>query len=336
MSHLDATSSVPVSIAGLTGELHIGPWTWAVFGGVVAVSLVVDLALHRGERELTRRGAIGWTCAWIVLALLFAAWIWVRFGSSVAWVFVTAYLVEKSLSVDNLFVFLVIFSRLNIPRGDQHRVLFWGILGAFVTRAAFIAVGAVVLASWHFATYLLGAFLVFTGIKTFRTDPAEESKEGAVLDLLERHVPYTNRLRGHKFFVIENGRRLATPLFMALIAIEATDVMFALDSIPAVFAISREPFIVFSSNVFAILGLRALYLVIADLVADLDYLHYGLGVLLAYVGVKMIASHHIEIPYWLSLGITVSILTAAIIPSLIVRRRRKKSQMAEGDEPLST
>lgn len=308
---------------GVARGLDVDPWAWGLFVALVVASLVIDLVAHRGDRDQGRRGALLWTGVWIALALVFAGWIWSQHGAPVAQEFLAAYLVEKSLSVDNLFVFLVIFGRLKVPRSDQHRVLFWGIVGAFATRAAFIALGAAVLSTWEVATYVLGAFLVFTGIKTLRSDP-HDKREGPVLDFIERHVPFTKRLEGHKFFVVEGGRRLATPLFMALIAIEVTDIMFAVDSIPAVFAISSDPFIVFSSNVFAILGLRALYLVIADLVADLDYLHYGLGVLLSFVGLKMIASRHVEIPHWLSLAITVVIIAAAVIPSLVARRRRQR------------
>ena len=298
-------------------------WAWLVFAIVVAVSLVFDLVLHRGERAIGRRQAIMWSVAWIGISLLFAGWVGVQFGKDSMLEFLTAYLVEKSLSVDNLFVFLVIFGRLKIPQTEQHRVLFWGILGAFATRAAFIGAGTVVLAKWHFAVYVLGAFLVYTGIKTLRTHPDAEAKEGWVLPFLQKHVPFTVRLRGHHFSVRENGRWLATPLLLALLAIEGTDILFAVDSIAAVLAISTSPFIVFSSNVFAILGLRALYVLLAELVSNLRYLHFGLGGILVFVGAKMLASKLVALPHWLSLLITLAILVAAIVPSLVSRRRRR-------------
>lgn len=304
-------------------RLDVPTWAWVVFAVVVVVSLTIDLAVHRNGHGNGRRAAIFWSCVWIGISLLFAGFIWFELGGAVAQEFLTAWLVEKSLSVDNLFVFLVIFGRLKIPRTEQHRVLFWGIVGAFLTRALFIAVGAAVLARWQAATYVLGAFLVFTGAKTLRSHPEHDDKESRVLGFLKERLPLTTRVDGGAFTVVESGKRVATPLLLALVAIEVTDIMFAVDSIPAVFAISNEPFIVFSSNVFAILGLRALYLVLADIVADLKYLHYGLGALLIFVGAKMLASAWVHLPHWASLAITVAILAAAIIPSLAARRRRR-------------
>jgi tellurite resistance protein TerC len=295
---------------------------WLLFAIVVVISLVVDLALHRGNRSVSRRGALVWSGVWIALSLAFAGWVALAFGARSGVEFLTAYLVEKSLSVDNLFVFLVIFRALRIPKTEQHRVLFWGILGAFATRAVFILAGATLLDRWHYAVYVLGAFLVYTGVKTFRSrQENEDQKAGRLLSFLQRRLPVTERLHGHHFTVVEAGKRMATPLFVALLAIEGTDIIFAVDSIAAVLAISSVPFIVFTSNVFAILGLRALYLVIADLVANLRYLHYGLGGILVFVGAKMVASRVVHLPHWLSLVITVTILLAAVIPSLIVRRR---------------
>ena len=307
-------------------RLHVPTWAWAVFAVVVVVSLAVDLVAHRNGHGNGRRAAFVWSCIWIGISLLFAGFVWFELGGKVAQEFLTAWLVEKSLSVDNLFVFLVIFGRLKIPRSHQHGVLFWGIVGAFVTRALFIAAGSAVLARWQVATYILGAFLVFTGLKTLRSHPEQDDddgKESRIIGFLQKHLPFTTRMDGGAFTFIENGKRVATPLLLALVGIEVTDIMFAVDSIPAVFAISKEPFIVFSSNVFAILGLRALYLVLADVVADLKYLHYGLGTLLVFVGAKMLASGYVHLPHWASLAITVAILSAAIIPSVIARRRQR-------------
>lgn len=299
-------------------------WAWALFAGVVVAALATDLVMHRGDHARGRRAALVWSGVWIGVSLLFAGFIAIELGGHHAQAFINAWLVEKSLSVDNLFVFLIIFRRLRVPHSEQHRVLFWGILGAFLTRALFIGTGSVILSHAPAATWLFGAFLLYTGQKALRTGPDEETEqESKVLGWLERKLPFTSKRRGHAFTVLDAGRRVATPLLLALVAIELSDIMFAVDSIPAVFAISKEPFIVFTSNVFAILGLRALYLVLADVVADLKYLHYGLGALLIFVGAKMCLSSFVHIPHMISLAITVTILAGAIIPSLVVRRRER-------------
>lgn len=306
-------------------SISVPLWAWALFAGIVVISLGVDLIQHRGDHANGKRAALVWSGVWIGVSLLFAGWVGLQFGHRAFHAFLTAWLVEKSLSIDNLFVFLVIFRHIKVPRDEQHRVLFWGILGAFVTRALFIAAGSAILSRWQFANFILGAFLVYTGVKTFRSGDNQEEEESKVLTWLEKHLPITKKRHGHAFFAIEAGKRVATPLLLALVAIELSDIMFAVDSIPAVFAISQDPFIVFTSNVFAILGLRALYLVLADLVADLKYLHYGLGALLLFIGAKMLLSHWIHIWNIVSLGITVAILAAAIVPSLIVRRRERRA-----------
>jgi tellurite resistance protein TerC len=310
-----ADSSVP---------LDVPFWAWLLFAGVILLSLIVDLVAHRGGRGLSRRHAVGYSVGWIALALLFAGFVALEFGSVTAQAFLTAYLIEKSLSIDNLFVFLVIFARLKIPEAEQHRVLFWGIIGALVSRALFIAAGAALLARWHFAVYVLGAFLIYTGFKTARVAHGP-TKEGWALAFLQRHLRLTSSLHGHHFFVVEAGRRVGTPLMLAVIAIEITDVIFALDSVPAVFAISRDPFIVYSSNVFAILGLRALYLVLADMLKDLKYLHYGLAAILAFAGTKMLTSDLLHLPAAVSLLIVALILVSSIIPSVIARRRLRRA-----------
>jgi tellurite resistance protein TerC len=297
---------------------------WLVFAGVVAVSLAADLFGHRGGRSLSRRAAAAWTVVWVSVALLFGGWVAVALGRDSAEDFVTAWLIEKSLSVDNLFVFLIVFGNLRIPQADQHRVLFWGILGAFVTRAVFIASGSALLAAWHGAVYVLGAFLVFTGIKALRDSGSEGEGEGKILSFVKRHLRVTSRTDTGRFFVVESGRRVATPLLLALVVIEVTDVFFAIDSIPAVFSVSSEPFIVYSSNVFAILGMRALYLVLADLLADLKYLRYGLSAILVMAGAKMLVSRWLHVPHVVSLLAIVVALTAAIVPSLVARARARR------------
>jgi len=299
-------------------------WAWLVFGVVVLASLAIDLFGHRGNRGQGKRHGALWSAAWIGVSLLFAGWVALEFGKHDALEFLTAYVVEKSLSVDNLFVFLIIFARLKIPQHEQHRVLFWGIVGAFVTRAIFVVSGTALLARWHILIYAFGVFLIYTGIKTLRSKERENPNEdNKALRFLRRHLPLTEKLHGHAFTVVEKGKRLATPLLLAVLAIELTDILFAVDSIAAVLAISKAPYIVFTSNIFAILGLRALYLVLADLVADLKYLQYGLGGILMFVGAKMLLSHWVHIPHWIALLITIAILVAAVVPSLIARRRRR-------------
>jgi tellurite resistance protein TerC len=281
--------------------------------------LALDLLLHRGNDEKGRARPIAWSLAWMGLALAFGAWVAYEFGRDAAEDYLTAYVLEKSLSVDNLFVFLVVFERLRIPRADQHRVLFWGILGALVTRGVFIAGGIALLHNFHWLIYVLGAFLVVTGVRTAAHEGSEG--EGRVMSLLRRRLRITNRPSGRKFIVTENGVRMATPLLLALLVIEVTDIMFAADSIPAVFAVTDEPFIVYSSNVFAVLGMRALYVVLAGLLADMMYLRYGLGAILVFAGFKMLASNALHIPHAVSLLVVLSCLALSMVSSVIARRR---------------
>ncbi len=302
--------------------LEVPFWAWLVLAGVVVVSLAADLVGHRGDHGQGRKRAVLWSVAWLVVAIAFAGWIALQFGGRVAGEFATAWLVEKSLSVDNLFVFLVVFARFGIPEAEQHRVLFWGILGALVTRGAFIAGGSALLAAWHAVIYPMGAFLIFTGFKTGYERP-EATGSGKVFSFVRGHLRCTSRIHGHHFFAMEEGRRLATPLMLALVVIELTDIAFAVDSIPAVFAVTKEPFIVYSSNVFAILGLRALYLVLAALLGALTYLRYGLAALLIFVGVKMLLSSIVHIPHLASLSVIMGILVFTVVSSLLANRRSR-------------
>ena len=311
----------------VSADLDVPAWAWALFGVVVLVSLAVDLVSHRGAERETRARAAAWSVAWLALGLLFGVWVAHRFGRDAGEDYATAYLVEKSLSVDNLFVFLVVFQRLRVSRPDQHRVLFWGILGALATRGLFIAGGLSLLQRWHGVVYVLGAFLVFTGIRT-ATTREDGGAEGRVLPLLRRHLPVTERMEPGRFTLVENGVRLATPLLLALIVIEVTDVMFSVDSIPAVFAVTDEPFLVYSSNVFAVLGMRALYIVLGGLLADLVYLRFGLAAILVFAGTKMVLSSRIAVPHAISLLVILGCLLASIVPSVVARRRA-----ARRDEP---
>ncbi|APR80638.1 Integral membrane protein TerC [Minicystis rosea] len=299
------------------------PWMWIGFLAFVLAMLALDLGVfHRKAEEVTVKHALAWTGVWVALSLVFDAGLYFFFGAERALEFLTGYLVEKSLSVDNIFVFILIFSTLAIPPAYQHRVLFWGILSALVLRAGMIVGGAALLARFNWLVYVFGAFLILTGTKMFRDrDEPESVSESRLLRVVRRVVPATANYDGERFFTRENGRRVATPLFVALVLIEATDVVFAVDSIPAILAISRDTFIVFTSNIFAILGLRSLYFVLAGAAAKLHYLKVGLAVVLVFVGFKMLAASYLHIPAYASLAIIAVILGVAVFASL--RRARR-------------
>jgi tellurite resistance protein TerC len=302
------------------------PALWAGFVVFVVAMLALDLGVfHRKAHVVRFREAAAWSAVWIALALVFNAWIWRTFGAERGLEFLTGYLVEKSLSIDNIFVFLVVFSSLAIPAVHQHRVLFWGILSALVLRAAMIFAGAALLARFHWLVYVFGLFLVATGVKLFlaRRETAHP-EDGLAMRLARRLVPSTPRLDGGRFFTVENGRRVATPLFMALLLVEVTDVVFALDSIPAIFAITTDPFIVFTSNIFAILGLRSLFFLLAGLVDRFRYLKVGLSAVLVFVGAKMIAVDVYPIPPAVSLVVIATLLGASVVASWRASRREER------------
>jgi tellurite resistance protein TerC len=294
------------------------PWLLAGFLGFVVVMLALDLGVfHRKDHEVKAKEALGWSVFWVSLALVFNLGVWHWFGSQRGVEFLSAYLIEKSLSVDNVFVFVVIFGALGIPSMYQHRVLFWGILSALVLRGAMILAGAALLARFHWLMYVFGAFLLLTGVKLlWAGGQASHPEESPVYKLLRRLVPSSPRLDGNHFFTREGGRWLATPLFMALMLVEVSDVIFAVDSIPAVFAVTSDPFIVFTSNVFAILGLRSLYFLLAGVVHKFRYLKPALAVILMFVGVKMGAVDYYKVPASISLAVIVAILAAAVVLSL--------------------
>jgi tellurite resistance protein TerC len=265
---------------------------------------------------------LGWSIFWIALALLFNLGVYSWFGSRVALEFLTGYLIEKALSVDNIFVFLVIFSYFSVPPAYQHRVLFFGILGALLMRAGFILAGAALLAAFHWMIYVFGAALVLLGLKMLVQQGGEVHPErNPLFRLFQRFVPATDGYRGPHFVVQEGGRWLATPLLLVLITVEATDVVFAVDSIPAIFAITRDPFIVYTSNIFAILGLRALFFLLAGAVGDLHYLKTGLALVLSFVGVKMLIADVYKIPIAVSLAVVVCLIGGAVVASLVRLRR---------------
>jgi tellurite resistance protein TerC len=295
------------------------PALWAGFIGFVLVMLALDLGVfNRRAHEIRMREALIWSVVWITLSLLFGAWIWHHFGAVRGLEFLTGYLLEKALSVDNLFVFIVLFSYFAVPVKLQHRVLFWGILGALVMRAIFIVAGAALIHRFHWIIFVFGVFLVFTGIKLLRHRGGEMHPErNPVLRVFRRLVPLTTDYRGARFFVREGGRWLATPLLMVLVVVEATDIVFAVDSIPAIFAITTDPFIVFTSNIFAILGLRAMYFLLAGMMGRFRYLKVGLGLVLVFVGIKMLLADVVELPVVVSLGVIATLLGGSIAVSLL-------------------
>ncbi len=301
------------------------PWMWVAFTGFVVGLLVLDLLVfHKEAHEVRFREALFWSIVWVALALVFNAVVWAAWGPVKGLEFLTGYLLEKSLSVDNLFVFLVVFSYFGVPPSLQHRVLFWGILGALAMRALFIVAGAALLQAFDWVLYVFGAFLVFTGVKlAFQKDESVHPERNLALRLFRRVFPVVPDYRGDRFFVREAGARVggagrcfATPLTLVLVVIEATDVVFAVDSIPAIFAVTRDTFIVYTSNIFAILGLRALFFLLAGTLRRFVYLRHGLAVVLGFIGVKMLVSECCHISIAVSLAVVSGILAAAIAASL--------------------
>lgn len=307
------------------------PWLWISFIIGIVVLLLIDLSLFgRGNHKIQTKTAILESVIWIIIALSFNAWFAWFFGAELGVEFLSGYLVEKSLSVDNLFVILLIFSSFKIPDAHQHRVLFYGVLGAIVLRAVFILLGAHMINSFHWIMYIFGFFLVVTAIKFLReTDEKIDAQENWPIRILKRIIPTTDKPNGNHFFTKENGVRKATPLFLALVVIEVTDLVFAVDSIPAVFSITNDAFVAFASNIFAILGLRALYFVLADWVGKLRYLKPGLAAVLGFIGMKMLVVNFVKIPSSVSLLVIFSILLTAGLSSWYVVRIEEKRKLKE-------
>jgi TerC family integral membrane protein len=308
---------------------------WIVFNVVIVGVLVLDLVVfQRKPHVMGVREALAWVVLWVLLAGAFAVFVYFWKGRDVALEFVTGYLIEESLSVDNMFVFLMVFSYFAVPRSYQHRVLFWGILGALVMRGILIFAGVALIQRFHWIIYVFGAFLVVTGIRmAIQKDQEIHPDQNPVLKLVRHLVPMTNRYEGAHFFLRQDGRLVATPLFVVLIVIETTDLVFALDSIPAVLAITQDPFIVYTSNVFAILGLRALFFAIAGGMELAHYLHYGLSAILVFVGLKMLAGEYYKVPLGVALGVIVGILAVSLIASWIHHRRQQALDSAAARAP---
>jgi len=292
---------------------------WIIFNAVILVLLFVDLAvLNREGRVIAFRQALLSSAVWIALAFVFAIIIHQWMGATRALEFVTGYLVEVALSVDNLFVFILLFAYFKVPQEQERTVLFWGIIGALIMRGLFILAGVALVSRFHWMLYLFGAFLIYTGYKlmTEAEDKQVDPSRNLVLRITRRFLPVTTEYEGKKFFTLRQGRRFATPLFVVLLVVETTDILFATDSIPAILAISRDSFIVYTSNVFAILGLRSLFFALAGLMKLFHYLNYGLAAVLMFIGVKMLAEMKYHIPTWIALLVIAVVLTVAVLASV--------------------
>jgi tellurite resistance protein TerC len=316
-------------------------WHWLAFGAFVVIVLVLDLfVFHRDSHEPTLRESAIWTVIWCSLAMAFNALVWYWRGSAIGIEFLTGYLVEWSLSMDNVFVFAVVFSFFGVPLKYQYRVLFWGILGAVVMRLIFILAGAALLDRFAWVMPIFGAFLIYTGFKlATHGDSDVNPDKNLLLRIARRFFPVTKEPHGDRFFVVENGRRCMTPLFLVLLVVESTDVLFAVDSVPAIFGITKDAFTVFTSNIFAILGLRALYFLLAGVMDMFRYLNYGLAAVLIFVGIKMVGEwytgHHLFAPS-ISLGMILSLLGVSVVASIVANRREVARELAKIADPSAT
>ena len=297
------------------------PLLWILFLLFIGGMLALDLGLfHRHSHVPSFREALGWTAVWASLACLFGGWLGLQYGAEPCIEFFTGYVIELSLSMDNVFVFVLILGGLRIPRELQHRVLFWGVLSALVLRGAMILGGAALVSRYHWVLYVFGAFLVYTGLKLLWPKAEEAAPtEGRLMAWMRRRLRVTE-LHGDRFWVVKDGQRAATPLLLALVMVEISDVVFAIDSIPAIFAVTQQPFLVFTANVFAILGLRSLFFVLAGMLDRFHYLKYGLAVVLTFVGLKLVLLDVVHLPPLLSLGIVLGVLGAAVAASWLRRR----------------
>jgi tellurite resistance protein TerC len=317
-------------------------WMWVGFNVFVLAMLAVDLLIfHRKSHEVSMKEASAWTVVWISLAMVFNAGIYSYFGPEVGLQFLTGYLIEKALSVDNIFVFVLIFAYFKVPPQYQHRVLFWGILGALVMRGSMVGLGALLIKQFHWIIYVFGAFLVITGIRMATQKEHDiEPESNPVIRLIRKVWPVTNRYHGDKFFIREEVdgkglRTVATPLFVVLVMVETTDLIFAVDSVPAIFAITEDPFIVYTSNVFAILGLRSLYFLLAGVIHKFHFLQIGLSLVLIFVGTKMLMTDYYKIPVGISLGVIALILITSVVASLMFPKQLAESDPVEHD-PLES
>ncbi len=310
-------------------NLNVPFWAWIALVAVLGLMLAIDLFRHRDDHEPSPKEALRESLAWVACGLTFGGVMLVTFGSGAFGEYMSGYVIEKALSVDNVFVWSMLFTAMAIPLKFQHRVLFWGIFGALAMRAVFIGLGSALIAKFWWVLLIFGVFLVVTGIKIVRHRNDEESNDASKgLALVRRFIPVTDTFDGHKFITRVNAKRMATPLLAALVVVELTDLVFAVDSVPAILAVSREPYLVFASNAFAILGLRAMYFLLADAKEKFHYLSHALGFILVFVGLKMISAHWFHMNTFVSLGVILGALTIAIVASM----RHNKSN---GDGPSS-
>lgn len=314
---------------------------WVLFNAFVLAMLAIDLGVfHRKAHEVPVREAAGWTAVWVSLSLIFNFGVYRFLGAEAGLQFLTAYLVEYALSVDNIFIFVLLFGYFRVPRKYQHRVLFWGIIGAILMRGTMIAAGSLLLERFEWVIYIFGAFLVITGARmAFSGDETLEVEANPIIRILRKFVPITSEYHGQKFIVQEHyggvTRKVATPLFVVLMMIETTDLIFALDSIPAVFAVTRDPFLVYTSNLFAILGLRSLYFLLSGVIHKFHYLKLGLAVILVFVGTKMLIHHYYEVPTVLSLGVIATVLVLSGVASLLFPKAvEENTPLHEEERPV--
>jgi len=303
--------------------LAVNVWFWVGFIAFVLAMLALDLGVfHRTPHEVRPREAGIWVTVWVALALAFAGGLYIWAGHHVALTFLTGYVIEESLSADNIFVMVMIFEYFRVPKTCQHRVLFYGILGALIMRGLFIAAGSALVSNFNWVMYIFGALLVITGVRmAFKSDDEFDGDQNPVVKLVRRFLPISESFHDKHFFTIENGRRIATPLLLVLILVEFTDLIFAVDSIPAIFGVTTDPFIVFTSNIFAVMGLRSMYFLLAAVVDRFYLLKYGLAIILSFIGFKMLAEHWIHVSIGLSLAVILTVLAGSIAASLIWPKR---------------
>jgi len=311
--------------------MEVSPIFWVIFCIIIVVMLALDLGVfNKKSHEIKLKEALSWVAVWVSLAMIFNLIILFQFGKTKALEFLTAYVIEYSLSIDNIFVFIMVFSFFSVRKEYQHKVLFWGILGAVIMRAIFIFAGVALINKFHWIVIVFGVFLVFTGLKMLlqKEEAKVEPEKNGLVRLLKKFLPVSDHFHGSSFFVKKEGKTYATPLFVVLLIIESTDLIFAVDSIPAVLAISKDTFIVFTSNIFAILGLRSLYFAISGIMGPFRFLKIGLALVLTFVGLKMLAAFFdFEIPVTISLSVIVSILLLSILASLIIKKGDSTSVM---------
>lgn len=298
--------------------MNVPMWLWLAVLGLITVMLVIDLVAHRDAHEISVKEAAMWSALWVTIGIGFGIYVWMQYGSEFGQQYFSGFVIEKSLAIDNVFVWAVIFATFGIDRRYQHRILFLGVLGALIFRGIFIALGAVLIDNFAWVLYLFGAFLVWTGVQMMiKRNSHFDAENSRFLKLFKRTVPTTDKIYGQRLLVRKAGVIMATPLMMVLALIEFTDIIFAIDSIPAIFAVTSEPFLVFTANAFALLGLRAMYFLLADLIHRFVYLKAGLSLVLVWVGIKMLLHDVVKVPTLVSLAVIILIVTVAIVLSIL-------------------